>query len=40
MADGSLFGQMVEGPVDVARAMGFEDALPWFGCGLQTNLSI
>ena len=36
VADGSLFGQRVEGPIDVARAMGLEDALPY----LQTNLSI
>ena len=36
MADGSLFGQMVEGPVDVAKAMGLEDAPSY----VQTNLSI
>ena len=36
MADGSLFGQRVEGPVDLAMVMGLEDELP---C-LQTNLSI
>ena len=27
MADDSLFGQMVEGPVDLAKVMGLEDAL-------------
>ena len=28
MADGSLSGRMVEGPIDLARVMGLEDALP------------
>ena len=36
VADGSLFGQRAEGLVDVARAIGLEDALPY----LQTSLSI
>ena len=29
MADGSLSGRMVDGPVDLAKVMGLEDALPW-----------
>ena len=31
---------MVEGLVDLAKVTGLEDAPPWFGYGLQTNLSI
>ena len=39
VADGSLSGLMVDGPVDLAKVICLEDALPRSWYGFQTNLS-